>query len=69
MPPLIVEPPPGPIGLRAPKDDNVRELAPSPPDIEDIPPEIGERLNEVRMVPIEGVPRDWKERLPLPPMR
>jgi hypothetical protein len=39
-----------------------------PPDIEDMPPDIDERLNEVRLVPIAEVSRDGKERLP-PPMR
>ena len=40
-----------------------------PPDIDDAPPDIGERLKDVRAEPSDEVPRDGNERLLLPLMR
>jgi hypothetical protein len=66
-------PPPSPIPPEGPRGRSVKGRLPNPwptpPDIVDIPPDIGERPNDVRSDAIADAPRDWKERLPLPPMR
>jgi hypothetical protein len=52
------EPPPEVIGPREPTDDVDGGPAPMPPDMDDIPPPIGDRLNDARFELIEEFPRD-----------
>jgi hypothetical protein len=71
MPPRPV-PPPRPIAPREPMGDIAREPArekPGPPDIADIPPDSGDRLNDVREELIAAVGRDRKDSVVPPPMR
>jgi hypothetical protein len=72
-PPSLIPPPRPPARLPTPSVPRLRptafEPAPIPPDIEDIPPESGERLNDVRADPIAAVERDRKESSEPPPIR
>jgi hypothetical protein len=64
-------PPSSPIDPSVPSAGNERERGPRPRipalDIEDIPPAIGDRLNDVRLEPIAEDSRDPRERLRPPP--
>jgi hypothetical protein len=57
---------------REPRGDIARPPArnpPRPPDIEDIPPDSGDRLKDVRGDPIAAVGRDRKESAEPPSIR
>ena len=66
-------PPPDPINPPGPKLEKGREPTPSPwpvtPGMEDIRPDIGDRLKEARLEPIAEAPRDGIERRLPPPIR
>jgi hypothetical protein len=71
MPPRPV-PPRRPIAPREPRDDLTRLPARRPaglPDIDDIPPESGDKLKVVPDDPMAAVGRDRKESAEPPPMR
>lgn len=62
VPDIDGSPPPAPITPWEPNGKDMLEPAPRPrprpPDIDDIPPELGDRLNETRPELIAEFPRD-----------